>query len=112
MSDQVILAIPGVGTLALTRERFEEALKSGREFTAPVSSVAEPVQSPATHTQPSALLDADQLEDLTNIPRTWWMTRARERRIPFRKIGRRVRFVLEEVMACEEFKRTAAPGRR
>jgi hypothetical protein len=105
MADRVFIAFPGLGALALTREQFEAALNAGRELAAmPVSGP--PPSLPPSGNEPD-LLDAEQLEEKTGVPKSWWMTQARERRIPFRKIGRRVRFAFDEVLACEAFKRHA-----
>lgn len=85
------------------RTEFEAALSAGRALVpseAPVPPRANSRQAPDAR-----LLDAAQLEAVTAIPATWWMAAARARRIPFRKIGRRIRFVLEEIIACEELKR-------
>jgi len=101
VADQVLVALPGVGTLALTREQFDIALRAGGSLL----DGSRAQGAPCTTSNEPRLLDAEQLEQRTGVPSSWWMTQARERRIPFRKIGRRVRFALEEVMACEAFKR-------
>lgn len=93
MPNVVLIPFPGVGTPTLTREQFEAALLAGRELASPAPAVAE--------ASPQRLVDAETLEQTTGVPRSWWMAQARERRIPCRKIGRRVRFVLDEVMASD-----------
>lgn len=104
MADLIFLPLPGVGTLAMTREQFDAALNAGRDV------VARPaVQAAPAATHEPRLLNARELEEATGVPQSWWMAQARERRIPFRKIGRRVRFTLEEVLACEAFKRREIP---
>jgi hypothetical protein len=86
--DRVLLALPGVGTLDLPRDVYERHLV--------------PAQSlPASPTTSPALLSADDLEARTGIPASWWMARARERRVPCQRFGRRVRFDYAEVMASE-----------
>ena len=101
MSDHIFLPFPGLGLLALTPQQIVEAAEAGRELRSqilkPTPCVADP---PARQ-----LLSAEQLEKLTTVPASWWMSQARERRIPFRKIGRRVRFTLEDVLSCEALKR-------
>lgn len=92
MSDRVVIPLPGLGTLELPREVFEQHLIRPSE-SAPTKQVE--------------LVDADQLEERTRIPASWWMTQARERRIPFRKLGRYVRFDLAEVMECDAYRRRA-----
>jgi hypothetical protein len=55
------------------------------------------------------LVSANDLSDRTGIPASWFEAQARERRIPFRKIGRYVRFDFEEILACDAFQRRAVP---
>jgi hypothetical protein len=93
MSERILIPLPGLGTLELPREVFEQHLVRP---TAP-----EPASSA------SELVDADELERRTRIPASWWLTQARERRVPFRKIGRYVRFDVDEVFRCDEFRRKA-----
>lgn len=92
MSEHILIPLPGLGTLALPREVFEEHLLK---------------PSTATAKSPSELVDADELQARTGIPASWWMTQARERRLPFRKMGRYVRFDIAEVMSCDAYKRRA-----
>jgi hypothetical protein len=100
MSDTIVLPIAGLGVLVMPRADFEAALSAGRALLTPA-----PPPAPAAASQSNPrLLDADQIEALTNIPASWWMAAARTRSIPFRRMGRRVRFVLEEIVACEDFK--------
>ena len=101
MADRVLIPF-GDRLLALTPETFREALDAGSAL----------VPSPRTPAAPDAttkLLSADELEERTGIPASWFATQARERRIPFHKLGRYVRFSFEEVMACEAFRRRAIP---
>ncbi len=100
MSQLILIPLPGIGTLALTREQLDAALFAARGLH---SQASEP-PSQSTPEEPR-LLTAERLEQLTEVPASWWMTQARERRIPFRKIGRRVRFVLAEVLATDALKR-------
>jgi len=101
MADTIVLPIAGLGILVMDRAEFEAALSAGRSLV--------PTEAPKPRARvrrsDAQLLDAEQLEAVTAVPATWWMAAARARRIPFRKIGRRVRFVLEEIIACEELKR-------
>ena len=99
MADRVLIPLPGVGTLSLDREVYEAALIP---IAAPAASAVPPV---------AKLLSAEEMESATSIPASWFATQARERRIPFRKLGRYVRFDLAEVMASEPLQRRAiAPG--
>jgi hypothetical protein len=92
MSERILIPLPGLGTLALPREVFEAHLLKPPTVT---------VKSP------SELVDADELQARTGIPASWWMTQARERRLPFRKMGRYVRFDVAEIMACDAYQRRA-----
>lgn len=92
MSEQILIPLPGLGTLALPREVFEQHLLS--PTTTPTMSSSE-------------LVDADELQARTGIPASWWMAQARERRLPFRKMGRYVRFDVAEIMSCDVYKRRA-----
>jgi hypothetical protein len=92
MSEHVLIPLPGLGTLSLPREVFEQHLVS-------------PSTVPAVPS--SELVDADELQARTGIPATWWMAQARERRVPFRKLGRYVRFDVAEIMSCDAYKRRA-----
>jgi hypothetical protein len=61
-------------------------------------------QSSAT-VRNSDVVDADEPQARTGIPASWWMAQARERRVPFRKLGRYVRFDVAEIMSCDAYKR-------
>jgi hypothetical protein len=100
MADLVLIPFPGLGTLAMTREQFESALAAG-------SSLGTVAQSSPGSAAQDELVDADNLERRTGVPASWWMARAREGRIPFRKIGRRVRFDAHEVLNSSAFLRRA-----
>lgn len=95
MSDLVLIPFPGLGTLALSREQFDAALAVG-------SSLAR-VPAPSVTEQSEELVDAECLERRTGVPASWWMAQARKGCIPFRKIGRRVRFDAREVIHSEVF---------
>jgi hypothetical protein len=103
MSDRVLIPLPGIGTLALSREDYEAALAAGHALSAAPGAPATP--------QASKLLTAEEMEAATGVPASWFASQARERRIPFRKLGRYVRFDLVELMACEALQRRAvSPG--
>jgi hypothetical protein len=85
--------------LVLTPEVFRTALAEGEQFrSAPVT--AAPAAVPK-------LVSAEEMQAATGVPASWFANQARERRIPFRKLGRYVRFNPEEVMACEALQRRA-----
>jgi excisionase family DNA binding protein len=92
VADRVLIVLPGVGTLALDREAYEEALTAGRELNgASVASAAASEES---------LLDADQLAVELGVPVTWIETAARQGRIPSLEFGRWRRFRRSEVEAA------------
>jgi hypothetical protein len=99
-ADRVLVPLPTGQWLALDRQTFDAARIAGAEYMMP---------TPATDTPPNAgrLVTAETLSELTGIPATWFEAQARERRIPFRKLGRYVRFDFEELLSCEAFKRHA-----
>ena len=95
MSDVVLIPLPGVGTLELPREVYEQHLVRPADLVPAMPPIA------------AEILDADQLEARTGVPASWWMTQARERRIPFHKFGRYVRFNLAELSQCDAYRRRA-----
>jgi hypothetical protein len=103
VADRVLVAVPGLGVLVLTPEVFRTALAEGEQFSlTPVT---------AARYAAAKLVSAQEMEAATGVPASWFASQARERRIPFRKLGRYVRFNPEEVMACEALQRRAvAPG--
>jgi len=101
MSDRVLIVLPAVGTLVLERTAYEAALAEGARLS------AAPAPSPAV-TSPK-LMSAEDMEGATGVPASWFATQARERRIPFTKLGRYVRFSYEEVITCDRFRRRAIP---
>jgi hypothetical protein len=99
MPDIVLIPFPGLGTLAMTRDQFNSALAAGREMGTPAAA------TPSQSAPSDELVDADCLEQRTGVPKSWWMAQARIGRIPFRKIGRRVRFDPKEVLNSSAFQR-------
>jgi hypothetical protein len=92
MSDRVLIPMPGIGTLSLTREAFEAALADGsRAIAAPTATAA--------NAEP--LLDAEQLSaQLGNVPITWIEAAGRDGRIPSVECGRWRRFRRSAVEAA------------
>jgi hypothetical protein len=103
MADRILVALPDGRWLALDHATFIAALTTGAEMMAPSPVAA--ASAPA----PAKLLTAHDMEAATGIPASWYSTQARERRIPFRKLGRYVRFDFDEVMASEPLQRRAIP---
>ena len=100
MSDRVLIPLGPIGTLLLTREAYEAALAAGAALASPAPSAAAAAPK---------LLSAEDMETATGVPSSWFATQARERRIPFRKLGRYVRFDYAEVMGSEPMQRRAIP---
>jgi hypothetical protein len=100
VTDLVLLEFAGE-PLAFPREQFEEARARGKALMVPAAG---------SSGEPARLLTAEELETATGVPASWFAAQARERRIPFRKLGRYVRFDFAEVMACEALKRRAVPS--
>jgi hypothetical protein len=96
MADRVLIPLPGIGTLELTAAAYAAALR--------------PMTPPEAVSNAHELKSAEELEAATGVPASWFATQARERRIPFRKLGRYVRFDLEEVLACKALQRRAIPN--
>ncbi len=94
MSDKVLIPLPGIGTLSLTREAFEAALSEGSTvITASAGSGAIRDAEP--------LLDAEQLSaQLGNVPVTWIEAAGRDGRIPSVEFGRWRRFRRSAVEAA------------
>jgi hypothetical protein len=106
VTERVIIPLGAMGVLVLDGETFRAALAEGARLTAAATSPAPPpaVASPK-------LLSAEQMEVATGVPASWFAAQARERRIPCTKIGRYVRFSLDEILVHERFQRRAiAPG--
>ena len=102
--DRILVPLPDGRWLALDAETFVAALEAGTEYMASPSTAS---ASAGT----AKLIDATQLSERTGIPATWFEAQARERRIPFRKLGRYVRFDYEEVLGAEAFqRRVIRPG--
>ena len=97
MTDRVLIPLPDGRWLGLTSEQFAEAEQAGRELR-PAPTSRDPAPS---HDE---LLTAEQLEERTNVPASWWEQAAREHRVPHARIGRYVRFRFAEV--AEHFSRT------
>jgi excisionase family DNA binding protein len=102
VSDRILIPLPGIGTLALDREAYEEALSAGRELSAAPGVSAVPIDEP--------LVDADQLATTLGVPVTWIETAARQGRIPSLEFGRWRRFRRSEVEAAVRSAREGEPA--
>lgn len=91
--DMVLIQLPGIGTLKLSRDVYEAALQSER----PERPVAQSSED---------LVTAKQLATRLNLPVSCLYENARAGRIPSVRVGKHVRFNLEAVLA--ELKRKGA----
>jgi|SRR5271165_6690576 len=85
MSDRVLIPLPGVGTLSLSREEFEAAL-------IPIAAPAPPPVAAA-----SGLLRAKAVAEALSLPESWIREKERQGEIPSTRVGRYVRFDLAAV---------------
>jgi excisionase family DNA binding protein len=83
VSDKVLVAVPGLGVLALEPETYRRALAEGAQL-------AGSAAAPAAADEP--LVDAEQLAEALSLPATWVEQAAREGRIPSIQAGRWRRF--------------------
>jgi hypothetical protein len=92
MSKRIALCLPDGRWLALDREVFEAGLTQGAELEPPKSRSIAPAGP--------RLLTSEQLGDRLNIPATWLEEAARRDEIPCVRIGKYVRFDIDEVLSC------------
>jgi hypothetical protein len=97
MSQLMLIPLPDGRWLALTEEAFAQALAAG--------SAAMPVHQDRSTSVTNAsdqLLTAEQMEERTSVPASWWLKAARERRVPHVLIGKYPRFRHSECTASFE----------
>ncbi|MGO9987981.1 MAG: helix-turn-helix domain-containing protein [Steroidobacteraceae bacterium] len=81
MSERVLIPLPGIGTLALTREAYEAAL-------IPIGAP----ESEPTEASTDSLVNAKELSVALSLPVSCIYEYAKAGRIPSVRIGRHVRF--------------------
>jgi excisionase family DNA binding protein len=91
MADRIAIALPDGRWLVLDREQFEAAVAAGVEY-------AKPAQSESVSTGPR-LLTSEQLAEQLSVPATWLEEAARRDEIPCVRVGKYVRFDLDEVLS-------------
>jgi excisionase family DNA binding protein len=91
MTDRIFVPLADGRWLSLTSEQFAEAEQAGQALRPASTSTYQ------SRDQEDQLLTAEQLEQRTNVPASWWQQAARERRIPYARVGRYVRFRFAEV---------------
>jgi excisionase family DNA binding protein len=87
MTTRVIIPLPGIGTLELTREAYEAALR--------------PLHAPTAAEAPAAkLVNAQVLAELLSLPVSCIYEYAKAKRIPCVRMGKHVRFDAAAVRAA------------
>jgi excisionase family DNA binding protein len=94
---RVIIPLPGIGTLELSREAYEAALRP--------LAVAPPAVAPAGN-----LVDAKALAEVLSLPVSCIYEYAKAGRIPSVRVGRHVRFNHLQVLAALKTPGTATVG--
>jgi excisionase family DNA binding protein len=97
MADTVLIPLPGIGTLELPRSVYEAALKPFGATPAP--------------TQPEPLLDAGELAQALNLPKSCVYERARRGDFPSVRVGKHLRFRRSEVLEALGTPAKGAVGR-
>ena len=81
--------------LAQARDRAREIL--GEEW-AGDRAAADTTQSPGS------LHTAEEMEERTKVPASWFLEQARRGELPHHRLGKYVRFRFDEVLACSRFR--------
>lgn len=93
MADRVLIPLPGVGTLALTRRDYDAALEAGgASYSVPMTPIS---------TTP-LLVDASEMARLTNTAASWWEAAARDLDCPSVFVGRVRRFKIADCLSWLE----------
>ena len=92
------IVIPFAGEfLALTPAQLASARAVARELIQPGENVA------PSNGDADTLLTAQQLEQRTGVPASWFLEQARRNQIPHRRLGKYPRFLWREVIECPRF---------
>ena len=89
MTDRILIPLADGRWLCLTSEQFAEAEQAAQAL--------RPASTSGQTGSNDELLTAQQLQERTNVPASWWEQAARQRRVPYARIGRYVRFRFAEV---------------
>lgn len=101
VTDLVLIALPGVGTLSLTREAYEAAL----------IPIAPAKAEPTPAAMAPGLLNAKAIAEALSLPETWIREKERQGEIPSMRVGRYVRFDLAAVRKALSKTVNGASGR-
>lgn len=88
MADRVLIPLPGIGTLSLSREAYEAAL---------IPIVPPEAKPVAASSAVPSLLNAKAVAAALSLPECWIREKERQGEIPGTRIGRYVRFDLAAV---------------
>lgn len=89
----VLIPLAGGDYLALTQAQFAEARALGKQL-------AGDAQPAASEERAEPLSTAEQIEELTKIPASWFLEQARKGAVPHVRLGKYVRFRFSEVAPC------------
>jgi hypothetical protein len=92
---ELVLVPLGNRLLGLTREEFRAALERGGELDGTTATPSE-----ANGDAPERLRTAEEMEERTKVPASWFLEQARLGRVPHHKLGKYVRFRFDEVLVC------------
>ena len=100
MSNLVLIPFTPGEFLALEPAELSKARARAREIGAgwTVDGAVAATQSP------ERLYTAEGMEELTEVPATWFLEQARQGLIPHHRLGKYVRFRFDEVLACSRFR--------
>lgn len=100
----VLVPLAGIGTLELTREAYEAALR-------PIAAVPPPAGATASDQPVAQLVDAKTIAAQLSLPVSCIYEHARSGRIPCTRVGKHVRFSAAAVLAALS-EAGAVPGGR
>jgi len=99
-SDRMVLLHVGDDWLALDPEELRRAFDRGRKLMGPAGSNA--TSRSEFIGASSRVVDAEGMQAITDVPSTWFLDMARQRRIPYLKFGKYVRFDITSVLSHHE----------
>ena len=91
-ANQQIIVPFGNERLVLTRDEFDLALERSKDM------FPHNVAGARTGTNRTEVLDAKGISEVTGVPASWFLDKARCNEIPYIKAGKYVRFDREEVI--------------
>jgi hypothetical protein len=95
----MILVPFGPGVLALEEAEFQRALERGKTLVPGAAAPSDPGDE-------QRALTAEQAEERTGVPASWWLEAARRGEVPHLRIGRYPRFLWRDIV--QKFKERGA----